>query len=60
MFSDEEDLANALGKWGVDLVDMDADQAVQGKTPDDIGIRGRDIKKSSRLSNSAVVCSFNE
>jgi len=53
-YADEEDFANALGKWGVNLVDMDADQAVQGKTPDKIGIRGRDIKKSSRLSNSAV------
>jgi len=54
VYEDSDAAANALGKWGQDLVDLDADQAVQGTTPETIQIRARDIKKNKRLSNSAV------
>ena len=54
-FTDADEAANALGKWGVDLTNMDADLAVAGTVPNTIKINARDAKKTPRLANSAVV-----
>ena len=53
--TDADEAANALGKWGVDLTNMDADLAVAGTVPNTIKINARDAKKTPRLANSAVV-----
>ena len=54
-FTDADEAANALGKWGVDLTNEDADLAVEGTVPNTIKINARDAKKTPRLANSAVV-----
>ena len=53
--TDADEAANALGKWGVDLTNEDADLAVEGTVPNTIKINARDAKKTPRLANSAVV-----
>ena len=53
--TDADEAANALGIWGVDLVNMGADLAMERTDPDSININARDATKTPRLANSAVV-----
>ena len=48
------DLANAIGRWGVDLVDLDQDTIVTGDAPNKVQVRPIDIKNDKRLAGSVV------
>ena len=52
-------MADAMGKWGVDLVDLDQDTIVTGKPPKKLKIRAKDFKEDKRLAGTAVVCNIN-
>ena len=45
-----------MGKWGVDLVDLDQDTIVTGKPPSKLKVRVKDFKEDKRLAGTAVVC----
>ncbi|KAL5246546.1 hypothetical protein ACHWQZ_G018685 [Mnemiopsis leidyi] len=53
-YTTPDEMADAMEKWGVDLVDLDQDTIVTGKPPKKLKVRAKDFKEDKRLAGTAV------